>query len=179
MKKKTFYENCQAILKDEMNLKLNEVYDFNFWSVPVFINLPLINQVYPRGWGQSKHIGYIWWIGDQFSDVTLSSCTIGLRYIIKDNFNTVYNCEYIEVFDIKSAETSTKSMPCSNRPIKCQSCYVIVKSYNHSKHFKSDHPNDVVPRGRSDERKTLLWKNSKNILHFILFCAKLFICLLV
>ena len=173
MKKKTFYKNCQAILKHEMNLKLNEVYDFKFWSVPIIINLTLINQVYPSGWGQSKHIGYIWWIGDQFSDVTgttisgfcgLSSCTIGLRYNIKDNFKTVYNCEYMKVFDIKSDETSTKSMPCSNRPIKCQSCYVIVWSYNHSKHFKSDHPNDVVPRGRSDERKTLLWKNSKNIL---------------
>ena len=51
------------------------------------------------------------------------------------------NYDYQENFDIKSAETSTKTMPCTNRPLACPkaTCGVVVWSYNLYEHFKFDH----------------------------------------
>ena len=80
------------------------------------------------------------------------NATLGFRDNKKGNFN----CEYTEVSNIKSTETPTKSMPRSNRPIKCQNCDVILWSYNHSKHFESDLPNELVPHGIPEKERKMV-----------------------
>ena len=49
----------------------------------------------------------------------LTSCTIGLTsYSIKGgvtHYKTTSNCYYFEKFNLKSAETITKSMSCTNK----------------------------------------------------------------
>ena len=75
----------------------------------------------------------------------MSSCSIGLTESSQKKGVTYYkatsNCDYLEKFNLKSAETSTKSMPCTNRPINCPKpgCNAVVWTYNLYEHFKSDH----------------------------------------
>ena len=53
------------------------------------------------------------------------------------------NCEYKVKFSLKAAEKSTKTGPCTNRPVICKLCSAIEWSYNMLNHMEikhSDHP---------------------------------------
>ena len=64
------------------------------------------------------------------------------------------NCEYLHKFSIKSAEKSTKSGPCTNRPVACEVCKVIVWSYNLPEHYRKKHTNHPIPSQiTAEERK--------------------------
>ena len=47
--------------------------------------------------------------------------------------------------NLKSTEKSTKSKPCSNRPVKCEHCSVIVWTYNIEQHYLVCHPGVEIP----------------------------------
>ena len=50
--------------------------------------------------------------------------------------------------------------PCTNRPIKCESCNNIIWSYNISAHYKLDHPTLLTPCYLSSEER----KKVKNLI---------------
>ena len=56
------------------------------------------------------------------------------------------NCRYRVKFSLKSAEKSTKSGPCTNRPISCKICKSIYWSYNLAQHFKERHSDYPTPK---------------------------------
>ena len=68
----------------------------------------------------------------------LTSCTIGLT---SSSTKGVAHYKATSNYFEKSAVTSTKSMPCTNRPISCPhtSCSVVVWSYNLHEQYKCDH----------------------------------------
>jgi acetyl-CoA carboxylase beta subunit len=47
--------------------------------------------------------------------------------------------------NLKSTEKSTKSKPCSNRPVKCEHCSVIVWTYNIEQHYLVCHQGVDIP----------------------------------
>ena len=49
------------------------------------------------------------------------------------------NCVYFSKFSLKSAETSTKSSPCTNRPFACPVCETVVWTYMMSYHYAQVH----------------------------------------
>ena len=55
------------------------------------------------------------------------------------------NCPYNVRFPLKAAETSTKSGPCTNRPVCCDGCKAVVWSYNVSYHYKHRHNDYPTP----------------------------------
>jgi len=61
------------------------------------------------------------------------------------------NCEYLCKFSLKSAEKSTKSGPCTNRPVVCSICSTVQWSYNLPIHFRAKHSDHPIPARASDE----------------------------
>jgi len=55
------------------------------------------------------------------------------------------NCRYYVKFSLGAAATSTKHTPCTNRPIECPSCKLVVWSYNLKTHYESKHINLELP----------------------------------
>ena len=49
------------------------------------------------------------------------------------------NCEYKVKFSLKAAEKSSKSSPCTNRPVNCHLCKVVKWSYNMLGHMRKEH----------------------------------------
>ena len=49
------------------------------------------------------------------------------------------NYVYFSKFSLKSAETSTKSSPCTNRPFACPVCETVVWTYMMSYHYAQVH----------------------------------------
>lgn len=66
------------------------------------------------------------------------------------------NCAYQVKFSLKSAEKSTKSSPCTNRPITCEHCKTVQWSYNLPKHCKEKHSDYPIATTITDEEKKLL-----------------------
>ena len=66
------------------------------------------------------------------------------------------NCEYVCKFDLKSAEKSTKSGPCTNRPVVCSICSTIHWSYNLPIHFCLKHSDHPIPARASDKEKKFM-----------------------
>ena len=66
------------------------------------------------------------------------------------------NCDYIMKFSLKSAETPTKSGPCTNRPITCNHCKTVQWSYNLPKHCEEKHSDHTIPTTVTDAEKKLL-----------------------
>ena len=66
------------------------------------------------------------------------------------------NCTYQVKFSLKSAEMSTKSSPCTNRPITCEHCKTVQWSYNLPKHCKEKHSDYPIPTTITDEERKLL-----------------------
>ena len=62
------------------------------------------------------------------------------------------NCEYSK-FSLKSAEKSTKSGPCTNRPVLCDQCKTVQWSYNLPFHFRSKNSDYPVPKRIADEEE--------------------------
>ena len=63
------------------------------------------------------------------------------------------NCEYLSKFSIKSVERSTKSGPCTNRPVSCRICKTVLWSYNLPIHYRVKHGDHPIPtRIRQEER---------------------------
>ena len=46
------------------------------------------------------------------------------------------NCDYKVKFSLEAAEKSTKSSPCTNRPVSCPVCNMILWSCNMYDHYK-------------------------------------------
>ena len=64
------------------------------------------------------------------------------------------NCEYLQKFNIKCAEKSTKSGPCTNRPVTCSVCKTVQWSYNLPVHYRVKHSDHPIPtRINQEERK--------------------------
>ena len=66
------------------------------------------------------------------------------------------NCGYISKFSLKSAEKSTKSGPCTNRPVTCEQCKTVQWSYNLPNHFRSKHSDYPVPKRIADGEEKLM-----------------------
>lgn len=66
------------------------------------------------------------------------------------------NCEYITKFSLKSAEKTTKSGPCTNRPIVCEQCNTVQWSYNMPSHYKLKHTDFPPPVTVSVKEKQFL-----------------------
>ena len=49
------------------------------------------------------------------------------------------NCEYKDKFSLKAAEKSSKSSPCTNRPLNCRLCKVVKWSYSMLGHMRKEH----------------------------------------
>jgi hypothetical protein len=60
------------------------------------------------------------------------------------------NCEYASKFSLKSAEKSTRTGPCTNRPITCNLCKTIQWTYNMPGHYRSKHSDHPVPKRIAD-----------------------------
>ena len=70
------------------------------------------------------------------------------------------NCQYQVKFSLKSAETPTKSGPCSNRPIRCIQYKTIQWSYNLPQHCRDKHSDHPIP-STDDEKKLIgIWLNT-------------------
>ena len=66
-------------------------------------------------------------------------------------------CSYFEKFSLKSAAKSTKTSPCTNRPIECATCKRIFWSYNMHKYSESNHSDfDRQKWMVTDEEKCLI-----------------------
>ena len=89
----------------------------------------------------------------------LGNCSIDLARGSGRGKTTSYipssNCEYSSKFSIKSAETPTKSGPCSDRPVSSHICN-IQWSYNIPKHYQDKHSNRSIPLTMTDTEKQLL-----------------------
>ena len=66
------------------------------------------------------------------------------------------NCEYLCKFNIKCAEKSTKSGPCTNRPVNCSVCKTVQWSYNLSNHFHVKHRDHPMPTRISQEERKFM-----------------------
>ena len=66
------------------------------------------------------------------------------------------NCEYFSKFSIKSSEKSTKSGPCTNRPVSCSVCKTVQWSYNLSAHFRIKHRDYPIPTNISEEERKFM-----------------------
>ena len=75
-------------------------------------------------------------------------CTIGLKETSRNNsgkiFSPVSNCCYQEKFSLKTAATSSRRIPSTNRPVKCKNCEVVVWSYNIGLHNTETHDEDLI-----------------------------------
>ena len=72
------------------------------------------------------------------------------------------NCLYKSKFSLKAAEKSTKTGPCTNRPITSSIYKVITWSYSIALHYMSKHPDYPTKFIISPEEvKLVLAKNSK------------------
>ena len=58
---------------------------------------------------------------------------------------------------MKSTEKSTKSKPCTNRPVKCEHCSVIVWSYNIEQHYLVCHPGVDIPVMISEKEQAVIY----------------------
>ena len=54
------------------------------------------------------------------------------------------NCAYRSKFSLKAAEKVTKSSPCTNRPVSCPMCNIVVWSYMMDSHYIHVHPNETL-----------------------------------
>ena len=66
------------------------------------------------------------------------------------------NCDYRTKFSIKSAEKSTKSGPCTNRPITCKVCKTVQWSYNIPQHYQAMHSKCPIPNMITQEEKNFM-----------------------
>ena len=73
----------------------------------------------------------------------LQSCSIGLKKSTGRGKTAIAaaesNCTYMSKFSLKSAEKSTKTGPCTNRPVPCSVCKVITWSYSLPSHYICQH----------------------------------------
>lgn len=94
-----------------------------------------------------------------------STCTIDLVNTSKKQGDKKYkcksNCDYASNFNLKSAETSTKGMPCCNRPIHCplDQCNRVIWFYNLENHYNIDHKKKMPDSHQiTDLEKTVVLK---------------------
>ena len=66
------------------------------------------------------------------------------------------NCEYLCKFNIKSAEKSTKSGPCTNRPVTCSVCKTVQWSYNLPHHYRVKHSDHPIPARMNQEEREFM-----------------------
>jgi len=88
----------------------------------------------------SKNCGYCGKIG----------CSITLEQTSGRGAQKVYgpksaDCDYFYPFSLKSAEKISALNPCTNRPVKCDLCKLVVWSYNIRIHYEQNHPNNDLP----------------------------------
>jgi len=77
-------------------------------------------------------------------------CSIALEVTSGRGANKTFgpvsrDCKYHYCFSLKSAEKVSAFNPCTNRPIKCELCSLVVWSYNMRSHYTLNHPNNDYP----------------------------------
>ena len=93
-----------------------------------------------------EHIAYHIVVGDLINNVNTcgycggNDCNIELKKTSGEFSKPFSNCKYHVNFSLKPAERSTRSKPCTNRPIKCELCDVTMWSYNIEPHYLVSHP---------------------------------------
>ena len=60
----------------------------------------------------------------------------------------VHQCQVVGAIDysLKSAETSSLEAPCTNRPMKCKHCDLVIASYSMAQHYLDKHSTTPMPR---------------------------------
>ena len=69
------------------------------------------------------------------------------------------NCSYKKKFSLKASETSTKTGPCTNRPVRCDICKYVLWSYNILTHYKDKHSDYPTPKTVKDTEYKLMGLN--------------------
>ena len=93
----------------------------------------------------------------------LIGCSIALECTSGRGANKTFgpvsvDCKYRYNFSLKSAEKISAFNPCTNRPIKCEMCSLVVWSYNMKSHYSMAHSNNDLPEKyllKDDEIKKL------------------------
>ena len=88
------------------------------------------------------------------------SCTVGIKETSRKGsekcYSVVSNCAYAVKFSLKTAGNSTRRLPTTNHPIRCDKCSVVVWSYNMALHKTEEHdedPKELISFLTSDEVK--------------------------
>ena len=68
------------------------------------------------------------------------------------------NCTYISKFSLKAAEKTTKSSPCTNRPVSCPVCNTVVWSYMMGPHYSHVHPEKTLCTSVTSEERDMVLK---------------------
>ena len=61
------------------------------------------------------------------------------------------NYKYATKFSLKAADKFTKNYPCTNRPVECLLCKLIILSYSIEVHYKRFHVGHDIPLMVSDD----------------------------
>ena len=90
-------------------------------------------------------------VGQKMEDPSqVSGCPVFLiPGSVKGVFKPGHQCKLLDGagidYSIKSAETSTLTTPCTNRPVKCQHCTQVVPSYYMAAHYEDKHSTTTMP----------------------------------
>jgi hypothetical protein len=61
------------------------------------------------------------------------------------------NCKFAHKFSLKAAEKISKNSPCTNRPVECYVCKIVIWSYNIKVHYERDHIGYDIPSMISED----------------------------
>ena len=76
-------------------------------------------------------------------------CPISLAKGSRANVNKpVHQCQNVNAeieYSLGSAAKSTPGAPCTNRPLKCQHCKLVIASYSMAQHYADKHSSTRMP----------------------------------
>ena len=55
------------------------------------------------------------------------------------------DCAFANKFSLKAAEKCSNNSPCTNRPVECRVCKLVVWSYNIQSHYERYHAGHEIP----------------------------------
>ena len=89
-------------------------------------------------------------IGQHMADPSLvDGCPISLaRGSRKGPSKPAHQCKIVGaiMYSLTSAESSSLETPCTNRPLQCQHCPLVIASYSMAQHYSNKHSSIPMPR---------------------------------
>ena len=167
------YQDCNQDFFSKTKAVVNpylSVDDFKFFEISINLNQNLLNKVEclfcPKKMIERKkmrlHIG----IHMLHNLIPINPTTCGFCGIMGCSLNfeknvagknsplcPLSNCIYFQKFSLKAAEKSTTNSPCTNRPVECVICKLIIWSYNIKIHYDRIHTGIQIPFMISDDEK--------------------------